>query len=109
MLVLATCPGNSFGGYPTFLAVDSSHGVNQEYRNTPKRNKLKLADRAVIVGRSLLPAAATDRSGIASRSDLDFQFPFFVETSLCIDKALLLFDAIEDSLYLHLAALGLVY
>jgi hypothetical protein len=82
VLRLATCQGSSFGGYPTFLAVDSSHGVNQEYRNTPKRNKLKLADRTVIVGQSVLSAAATDCSGIASRSDLAFHFSLFVATGL---------------------------
>jgi hypothetical protein len=67
---------------PHSFAVDSSHGVNQEYRNTPEWNKLKLVDRTVSIGRSLLPPSATDCLGVASRSDLDFQFTFFVETSL---------------------------
>lgn len=44
VLVLTTGPGNSFGGYPALLAVDSLHGVDQEYRYTPERNELKLAD-----------------------------------------------------------------
>jgi hypothetical protein len=37
---------------------------------------------------------------------LDFQFPIFVETSLGIDEALLLFNAIQDSLSLHLDSWG---
>ena len=98
MLDFSTGPRDSFGGYPTFPAVDSSHGVNQENRNTPKWDKLKSTDRCVIVGRPLVPASATDCPGIAARSNLDFQFPIFVETGLGIDEALLLFNAIQDSL-----------
>jgi len=98
LLDFSTGPRDSFGGYPTFPAVDSSHEVNQENRNTPKWDILESSDRCLIVGRPLVPATATDRLGITTRTKLDFQFPIFVETSLGIDEALLLFNAIQDSL-----------
>lgn len=60
----------------------------------------------MIVGRPLVPATATDRLGITTRTKLDFQFPIFVERSLGIDEALLLFNAIQDSLKLHLDSWG---
>ena len=85
-------------GYPTFPAVDSSRGVNQENRNTPKWDILESSDICVIVGRPLVRATATDRLGFTTRTKLDFQFPIFVETSLGVDEAHLLFNAIQDSL-----------
>ncbi len=54
----------------------------------------------MIVGRPLVRATATDRLGFTTRTKLDFQFPIFVETSLGVDEAHLLFNAIQDSLWL---------
>ena len=82
MLDFYTGPRDSFGGYSTFPAVDSSHGVNQKNRNTPKWDILESSDRCVIVGRPLVRATATDRLGI--------------------DEAHLLFNAIQDSPQLNL-------
>jgi|688.fasta_scaffold202199_2 hypothetical protein len=84
-MVFATCPRNTLGGYPTFLAVDRTHGENQKYGNTPNWDKLKLMDRCENVGRPLLTASTTNRPRISPRTDLDFQFPIFIETDVRID------------------------
>jgi hypothetical protein len=97
-MVFATCPRDTLGGYPTFLAVDPTHGVNQKYGNTPKWDKLESTHRCTIVGRPFLTASTADRSRISPRSDLEFQFLIFVETDVRIDEPLLLFNTIQDSL-----------
>ncbi len=60
----------------------------------------------MIVGRHFVPATATDRIGITTRTKLDFPFPIFVKTSLGTDEDLLLFNAIQDSLKLQLDSWG---
>jgi hypothetical protein len=93
---------------PKFLAVDPTHGVNQKYGNTPKLDILESTDRGVIVGRLFLTTSTVDRPRISPRSDLDFHFLIFVETDVRIDKSLVLFNAIKDSLQLHLESSGSV-
>jgi len=101
--VLAIGPRHPFDGHAATRAVDAAHAVQEEHRNGPERDEFESSLAERVVPRALLAAPATDRPTAAVRMDVDQDFTAAAcETWVTVDETLLLFDAVEDSLELHL-------
>ena len=82
---------------------NAAHRVNKKHRDSPQGHELKppLAER--IVTWSFATTAAANRSASLVRSERNqSRCPVLVPSDVVVNEALLLFNAIEDSLELHL-------
>jgi hypothetical protein len=101
--VFAIGPGNPFDGHAAARAIDASHASQEEHRNGPQRDELEspLAQR-ILLG-AFTTALTADLSAPTVGLDVDRDFAAVVgETSVAVNEALLLFNAVEDSLDFHL-------
>ncbi len=101
--MLAISPGHLLDGDTTARATNAPHTVEEEHGNRPQRDELEPSLTKRIVSWAFAAATAANRPAPAVRVDLDEDFTTVLgKTGATVDETLLLFDAVEDSLELHL-------
>jgi hypothetical protein len=82
-------PGNPLDLDAAIWAVDSSHCVEEEYRDAPQGNEFKPAPGLGVIARSDLAATGADWPTASAGPDLNFQNQppiLFEQTDLAIHK-----------------------
>jgi hypothetical protein len=85
-------------------AVDSTHGIDEKYRDTPKRNKFELSRFHGVIPGPSAPTARADRATARPSSNFDEQYDFsgnFRKLDGFVNKGLELLHPIQNSLQLH--------
>ena len=100
---LSICPGNLFDFNAAITTINSTHRVNENDRDAPERDEIEIPGYwLVVIYRPFLSAFRAYRFTVLSRLDLHFQCgTFFYQPAFSIDKRAVLFESIENSLYLH--------
>src|SRR3989454_1384067 len=109
-LTLALGPGHHLHCYTAPLAVHSTRSVGEEDDDLPEGNELDEPPLEAVVGRPRFSAARAERIGPSARSHLDFDrwFTAVQPANFAVNKSLVLFDTIKDSLQQHLCLAPLV-
>src|SRR5450759_2115033 len=103
-VILAVGPGNGFDGHLATRTIHPPHRVDQEDSDPPKRNEVKLAFREMIITWPDLAASRATGTTVLARLDFHQKTEArarLVEVDLGVDKALVRFNAVEDSLEKH--------
>jgi hypothetical protein len=90
--------------YPAQPAIDSAQGINEKYRNSPKRHELKSARFQGVITRPPVTATGTDRAAVSPGNYLDEKHQLageFRPLHGLVNKGLELLPPIQNSLQLH--------
>ena len=102
--MFAFSPGYPFHFHSAPATVDSTHGINEKYRDAPERNEFELPRLHGVIPGLSAPTARADWATARSSSNLDEQHDFsrnFRPLDGFVNKGLELLHPIQNSLQLH--------
>jgi len=102
--MLAFRPGHPFHFNSAPAAVDSTHGINKKYLDTPERNEFELPRFHGVIPGPPAPTSGANRAAVRPSSNLDEQYDSsgnFRPLDGFVNKGLELLHPIQNSLQLH--------